>query len=96
MNSTTTNPDFINLYCTKSMEACALHLGTKPADLDYNRLTETLRAVVKDRLPKFLEEMESIVMDDTPMAIDKEAYLRKILNAEVNAVAVETLKKYGA
>lgn len=96
MEINTTNPDFINLYCTKSMEACALHLGTKPKDLDYTKLTEILRAVVKERLPVFLDEMEPIVMDDVPMGIDKEAYLRKILNAEVNVVAVETLKRYGA
>ena len=76
------------------MEACALHMGTKPKDLDYNRLTEVMRTVIKERLPKYLDEMEPIVMDNVPMGIDKEAYLKKILNAEVNAVAVETLRRY--
>ena len=84
--------DFINLYIESSMKAVALHYGSVPDDMD--KITKLLKDVIKERLPKFLDEMKPIVMDDSPMSINKDAYLKEILNAEVNIVAKETIRRY--
>ena len=96
--------DLISILCEGSMKATALILKN-PGNLEnevnkinnmnedkYQKLSDTLKIVMKKRIEIFLDEMKPV----SEMVPFNNELAKQMINAECNLVAIETIKRVGA
>lgn len=87
--------DAVGILCEGTMRAAALiiqsrHIDHRALDPDCTRITAALRQTLRENLEATLEEWRE-ALDARP----GEAWLRELLNAQCNSLALKALESLG-